>query len=157
MPYWQRVPTELQQQFLDEIVEDYLKSHPMNAEGLIHLPMVRLEIEDDSGTDVRSTMKDAEKTIGNLIDHASVSIIGSVDEAGFPNTKAMLPPRKENGRQAHLLHHQHLVDVRHHPRLAADHRLRCRLFGAGPADRPTAAESRRRTERSGDRPGDRAV
>ncbi len=42
-------------------------------------------------------MKDAEKTIGNLIDHASVSIIGSVDEAGFPNTKAMLPPRKRTG------------------------------------------------------------
>jgi general stress protein 26 len=43
------------------------------------------------------TMKDAIKTVGNLIDHASVSIIGSVDEAGFPNTKAMLPPRKRVG------------------------------------------------------------
>ena len=42
-------------------------------------------------------MKDADKTIGNLIDHASVSIIGSVDEAGFPNAKAMLPPRKRVG------------------------------------------------------------
>jgi general stress protein 26 len=42
-------------------------------------------------------MKDAAKTIGNLIDHATVSIIGSVDEAGFPNAKAMLPPRKRNG------------------------------------------------------------
>jgi general stress protein 26 len=42
-------------------------------------------------------MKDAAKTIGNLIDHATVSIIGSVDEAGFPNAKAMLPPRKRMG------------------------------------------------------------
>jgi general stress protein 26 len=42
-------------------------------------------------------MKDAAKTIGNLIDHATVSIIGSVDEAGFPNAKAMLPPRKRSG------------------------------------------------------------
>jgi general stress protein 26 len=42
-------------------------------------------------------MKDAAKTIGNLIDHASVSIIGSIDEAGFPNVKAMLPPRKRDG------------------------------------------------------------
>jgi general stress protein 26 len=42
-------------------------------------------------------MKDAHKTVGNLIDHASVSIIGSIDEAGFPNAKAMLPPRKRKG------------------------------------------------------------
>ena len=39
-------------------------------------------------------MKDPNKTIGNLIDKASVSIISSVDEEGFPNSKAMLPPRK---------------------------------------------------------------
>jgi general stress protein 26 len=39
-------------------------------------------------------MRDASKTIGNLIDKAGVSIISSVDEDGFPNSKAMLPPRK---------------------------------------------------------------
>lgn len=42
-------------------------------------------------------MRDANKTIGNMIDKISVSIISSVDEAGFPNTKAMLPPRKREG------------------------------------------------------------
>ncbi len=42
-------------------------------------------------------MRDAEKTIGNMIDKANVSIISSVDEACFPNTKAMLPPRKREG------------------------------------------------------------
>jgi general stress protein 26 len=42
-------------------------------------------------------MRDPEKTIGNLIDKATVSIISSVDETGFPNTKAMLPPRKRGG------------------------------------------------------------
>jgi general stress protein 26 len=42
-------------------------------------------------------MRDMEKTIGNLIDKASVSIISSVDEEGFPNTKAMLQPRKREG------------------------------------------------------------
>jgi len=42
-------------------------------------------------------MKDVNKTIGNLIDHADVSIIGSVDEDGHPNAKAMLPPRKREG------------------------------------------------------------
>jgi general stress protein 26 len=42
-------------------------------------------------------MRDVEKTIGNLIDKAGVPIISSVDEAGFPNSKAMLPPRKREG------------------------------------------------------------
>jgi len=45
-------------------------------------------------------MRDAEKTIGNLIDNVNVSIISSVDESGFPNTKAMLPPRKREGIKA---------------------------------------------------------
>jgi len=42
-------------------------------------------------------MQDAEKTIGNMIDKITVSIISSIDDAGFPNTKAMLPPRKREG------------------------------------------------------------
>jgi general stress protein 26 len=42
-------------------------------------------------------MRDASKTIGNMIDKAGVSIISSVDEEGFPNSKAMLPPRKREG------------------------------------------------------------
>ena len=42
-------------------------------------------------------MRDAEKTIGNMIDKISISIVSSVDDAGFPNTKAMLPPRKREG------------------------------------------------------------
>lgn len=42
-------------------------------------------------------LRDAEKTIGNLIDKQNVSFISSVDESGFPNTKAMLPPRKREG------------------------------------------------------------
>ena len=42
-------------------------------------------------------MRDASKTVGNLIDKASVSIISSVDEDGFPNSKAMLAPRKREG------------------------------------------------------------
>lgn len=42
-------------------------------------------------------MKDPEKTIGNLIDKQGVSFISSVDKEGFPNTKAMLPPRIREG------------------------------------------------------------
>lgn len=42
-------------------------------------------------------MRDAEKTIGNIIDKQSICYISSVDRDGFPNTKAMLKPRKRNG------------------------------------------------------------
>lgn len=42
-------------------------------------------------------LKDAEKTIGNLIDKQGVAFISSVDSEGFPNSKAMLPPRKRDG------------------------------------------------------------
>jgi general stress protein 26 len=39
----------------------------------------------------------AKETMEKLIDAAGVSIVSSVDEDGFPNTKAMLPPRKREG------------------------------------------------------------
>lgn len=42
-------------------------------------------------------MRDAEITIGKLIDKQGVSFIGSVSQDGFPNVKAMLPPRKRVG------------------------------------------------------------
>ena len=42
-------------------------------------------------------MKDFIKTAEALIDNANVSIVSSVDKTGFPNTKAMLPPRKRDG------------------------------------------------------------
>ncbi|MCL1795357.1 MAG: pyridoxamine 5'-phosphate oxidase family protein [Clostridia bacterium] len=42
-------------------------------------------------------MRDAVQTIGNLIDKQGASLIGSVDGDGFPNIKAMLPPRKRDG------------------------------------------------------------
>lgn len=42
-------------------------------------------------------MRNQEQTIGNLIDKQGIAYISSVDEDGFPNTKAMLPPRKREG------------------------------------------------------------
>ena len=42
-------------------------------------------------------MRDPEKAIGNMIDRSSESIISSIDAEGFPNSKAMLPPRKREG------------------------------------------------------------
>jgi len=42
-------------------------------------------------------MRDAEKTIGGIVDKQGTSFIGSIDEDGFPNMKAMLKPRKRDG------------------------------------------------------------
>ena len=42
-------------------------------------------------------MKNPAETIGNLIDKQSVSFISSIDENGYPNTKAMLAPVKREG------------------------------------------------------------
>jgi general stress protein 26 len=42
-------------------------------------------------------MRNPEQTIGSLIDKQGVSFIASVDADGFPNMKAMLPPRKREG------------------------------------------------------------
>ncbi len=49
-------------------------------------------------------MKNPAETIGNLIDKQSVAFISSVDENGFPNTKAMLPPVKREGIKTFYWH-----------------------------------------------------
>ncbi|MDR0598489.1 MAG: pyridoxamine 5'-phosphate oxidase family protein [Treponema sp.] len=49
-------------------------------------------------------MKNPEATIGNLIDKQGISFIGSVDENGYPNTKAMLPPVKREGIKTFYWH-----------------------------------------------------
>jgi general stress protein 26 len=49
-------------------------------------------------------MRDPVETIGNLIEKQSVSFISSVDENGFPNTKAMLPPVKREGIKTFYWH-----------------------------------------------------
>ena len=48
-------------------------------------------------------MKNPE-TIGNLIDRQKVSVISSVDENSFPNTKVMLPPCKREGLRTFYWH-----------------------------------------------------
>jgi general stress protein 26 len=49
-------------------------------------------------------MKNPVETIGNLIEKQGVSFISSVDENGFPNTKAMLPPVKREGIKTFYWH-----------------------------------------------------
>ena len=49
-------------------------------------------------------MRDPVQTIGSLIDKQGVSFISSVDEHGYPNTKAMLPPCKREGIKTFYWH-----------------------------------------------------
>jgi general stress protein 26 len=49
-------------------------------------------------------LKNPQDTIGNLIEKQGVSFISSVDEGGFPNTKAMLPPVKREGIKTFYWH-----------------------------------------------------
>ena len=37
-------------------------------------------------------MKNPEQTVGNMADKLKTAFIGSVDEQGYPNVKAMLQP-----------------------------------------------------------------
>ena len=45
LPYTQRVPEELRDEFVADIVERYAQSHPPDSDGLLHVQMVRLEVE----------------------------------------------------------------------------------------------------------------
>lgn len=42
-------------------------------------------------------MRNAESTIGNLIERSGNALIGSMDDDGFPNVKAMFKPRVREG------------------------------------------------------------
>lgn len=42
-------------------------------------------------------MRDSEKTVGNMMDKQSIAYLSSLDEEGYPATRAMLKPRKREG------------------------------------------------------------
>ncbi len=44
MPYTERVPKNLQPEFVGEFVERYLRAHPLDSAGRAHVQMVRLEV-----------------------------------------------------------------------------------------------------------------
>ena len=44
-PYTDRLPEELREAFLDDVADAYIAAHPPDADGAIHLRMVRLEVE----------------------------------------------------------------------------------------------------------------
>ena len=45
LPFTERIPIEKRNGFVEEIVNRYLEDHPLDADGVIHLGMVRLEVE----------------------------------------------------------------------------------------------------------------
>ncbi|NEP08822.1 MAG: methyltransferase domain-containing protein [Symploca sp. SIO2C1] len=45
LPYTQRLPEQMRENFVTELVERYLAYHPVTEDGLTHVQMVRLEVE----------------------------------------------------------------------------------------------------------------
>jgi len=45
LPYTQRVPEEVREEFIAAVAERYLARHPVDPKGLVHVRMVRLEID----------------------------------------------------------------------------------------------------------------
>jgi trans-aconitate methyltransferase len=45
LPYVQRVPEDLREQFIAAVAERYTARHPADADGKVHVRMVRLEID----------------------------------------------------------------------------------------------------------------
>jgi trans-aconitate methyltransferase len=45
LPFTEKLPQDLKGKFVDELVQRYLVKHPVDAEGNVHVGMMRLEVE----------------------------------------------------------------------------------------------------------------
>jgi trans-aconitate 2-methyltransferase len=45
LPFTEKLPADLKGKFVDEVVQTYLQKHPVDAEGNVHVGMIRLEVE----------------------------------------------------------------------------------------------------------------
>ena len=45
MPYLSRIPEQLKEAFIEAIIDAYLVQHPPDKKDLVHVDMVRLEVE----------------------------------------------------------------------------------------------------------------
>ena len=45
LPYTQCIPENLREEFISEVVDAYLNSHPLDIQGFAHVAMMRLEVE----------------------------------------------------------------------------------------------------------------
>ncbi|MFZ3149395.1 MAG: methyltransferase domain-containing protein [Methanothrix sp.] len=58
LPYIERVPEDLRMDFICEVVDRYIRVHPLDDEGNVHVGMVRLEVEaekNDHGNTSQTT------------------------------------------------------------------------------------------------------
>jgi len=55
IPYVQRVPENLREEFIEAVTQRYVAKHPPDANGKIHVRMVRLEIDAVLGTPASGT------------------------------------------------------------------------------------------------------
>jgi trans-aconitate methyltransferase len=44
-PYTDRVPEKMRKKFIDEVAEEYIRRNPADSKGIVHIPMMRLEVE----------------------------------------------------------------------------------------------------------------
>ncbi|MFC1923888.1 methyltransferase domain-containing protein [Chloroflexota bacterium] len=51
LPYTQRLPQELQEEFINELAGRYIEKYPLDMDGLVHVAMVRLEVEAEKRTE----------------------------------------------------------------------------------------------------------
>jgi len=49
LPYTQRLPEELQEEFINEIADSYIKKYPLDKDAFVHVAVVRLEVEAERG------------------------------------------------------------------------------------------------------------
>jgi trans-aconitate methyltransferase len=45
LPYSERIPEPARERFISELADAYLREFPLDGAGLVHVRMVRLEIE----------------------------------------------------------------------------------------------------------------
>ncbi len=48
LPYTKRVPPELREKFIEELVDKYVEKRPLDNDGFVHVAMVRLEVEAEN-------------------------------------------------------------------------------------------------------------
>lgn len=45
LPYTERIPEDLRQEFIDDMVNRYIDKYPPDSRGFIHVQLIRLDVE----------------------------------------------------------------------------------------------------------------
>jgi hypothetical protein len=54
LPFTDRLPVELRAKFVQEIVNGYVNRHPADQAGVVHVGMMRIEVEAHKRLEIRS-------------------------------------------------------------------------------------------------------